>query len=77
MRDKIAKKDRQRTELQVKRVGFVAICNVLPAMMVMAEGGATPIRVPEKKGKSGTPMIGEPMLINQLGSIGVMRRNMI
>lgn len=36
-----------------------------------------PKNVPIKKGGIGTPSIGEAMLMNQLGIIGVIRRNMI
>lgn len=36
-----------------------------------------PTNVPTKNGKSGTPMTGEEILMNQLGKNGVMRKNMI
>ncbi len=36
-----------------------------------------PINVPTKNTPSGTPMIGEVMLMNQLGRNGVIRRNMM
>lgn len=42
--------------------------------MNMKEGGATPKKVPDQKGRSGTPMTGETMLMNQFGRKGVMRR---
>ena len=42
--------------------------------MKMKEGGATPKKDPTQKGKSGTPMTGDTMLMNQLGRNGVMRR---
>ena len=75
--DKIAKKANHRTEFQVKRVGIVAIFSDLPAIMAIAEGGATPMSVPKKNGISGTPIIGEVTLINQLGNMGVIRRNIM
>lgn len=37
----------------------------------------SPTKVPTKKGKSGTPITGEVMLMNQLGRNGVMRKNII
>jgi len=40
----------------------------------MKEGGATPKKDPTQKGKRGTPITGETMLMNQLGKNGVMRR---
>ena len=36
-----------------------------------------PTNVPTKKGKSGTPMTGDVILMNQLGKNGVMRKNII
>ena len=43
----------------------------------MNEGGATPKKDPTQKGKRGTPITGETMLMNQLGKKGVIRRNRI
>ena len=37
----------------------------------------SPTKVPTKNGKSGTPITGEVMLMNQLGRNGVMRKNII
>lgn len=67
----------QKAEFHVKRLGVAAILSVLPAMIAMDEGGATPINVPRKNGIKGTPMMGEVMLMNQLGNIGVIRRNIM
>ena len=36
-----------------------------------------PTKVPTKNGKSGTPITGEEMLMNQLGRKGVMRKNIM
>ena len=41
------------------------------------EGGATPKNEPIQKGRRGTPMTGETMLMNQLGRKGVIRRKMM
>jgi hypothetical protein len=38
-------------------------------------GGATPANVPRKNGKIGTSITGDAMLMNQLGRIGVTRKN--
>jgi len=50
---------------------------VVPAWIKMNEGGATPKKDPTQKGKRGTPITGETMLMNQLGKKGVIRRNRI
>ena len=75
--DKIAKNANHRTEFHVKRLGLAAIFNVLPAIIAIVEGGATPISVPRKNGINGTPIIGEVILINQLGNMGVIRRKIM
>ena len=36
-----------------------------------------PMNVPRKKGMIGTLMMGDTMLMNQLGNSGVVRRNMM
>ena len=36
-----------------------------------------PINVPKKKGRRGTLITGDAILINQLGRNGVIRRNMM
>lgn len=36
-----------------------------------------PTNVPTKKGRIGTPMTGDEILMNQLGKNGVMRKNMM
>lgn len=56
---------------------LVIFCNVLPACMANTEGGATPQNVPKAKVNNGTPMTGEAKLMNQFGSIGVMRKKSI
>ena len=52
----------------------VSCCKVVPALMKMKEGGATPKKDPTQIGKRGTPITGETMLMNQLGKKGVIRR---
>ena len=52
----------------------VSCCKVVPALMKMKEGGATPKKDPTQNGKRGTPITGETMLMNQLGKKGVIRR---
>lgn len=51
--------------------------NSTPALIKPNDGGATPTNVPTKKGRSGTPMTGDEILMNQLGKNGVMRKNMM
>lgn len=55
----------------------VSTYNSTPALIKPNDGGATPTNVPMKNGKSGTPITGEVMLINQLGRNGVIRKNII
>jgi len=55
----------------------VSFWRVVPAWIAMKEGGATPKKVPIKNGLRGTSTIGEVMFINQLGSIGVIRRKIM
>lgn len=42
--------------------------------MANTEGGATPQKVPNANVNMGTPMTGEARLMNQFGSIGVIRK---
>jgi hypothetical protein len=58
-------------------VDEVNFWSVVPACIAMNEGGATPKNVPIKKGLSGTSTKGDVMFINQFGSIGVIRKNII
>lgn len=51
--------------------------SVVPAWIARKDGGATPRKVPMKKGISGTPITGDVMLMNQLGRNGVIRKNMM
>jgi hypothetical protein len=57
--------------------GDVNWCRVFPAWINKIDGNATPANVPAKNGPNGTSRIGEQTLINQLGSIGVIRKNII
>lgn len=52
-------------------------CSVVPAWMATNDGGATPTKVPRKKGAMGTSMTGAVMLMNQLGRNGVMRKKIM
>uniref|UniRef100_A0A1B0FLG4 Uncharacterized protein n=1 Tax=Glossina morsitans morsitans TaxID=37546 RepID=A0A1B0FLG4_GLOMM len=56
---------------------LLIFCNVLPACIAITDGGATPQNVPKVKVYNGTPITGAAKLINQLGRIGVMRKNSI
>uniref|UniRef100_W8BEZ3 Uncharacterized protein n=1 Tax=Ceratitis capitata TaxID=7213 RepID=W8BEZ3_CERCA len=56
---------------------LVIFCNVLPACMATIDGGATPKKVPTANVYTGTPITGDAKLMNQFGSMGVMRRNSI
>lgn len=55
----------------------VSFCSVVPAWMATIDGGATPMKVPQKNGPNGTSITGEVILMNQFGKKGVMRRNII
>jgi hypothetical protein len=48
--------------------------SLLPALTATQLFGKQPNNVPQKKGLSGTPTIGEATLMNVFGSNGVMRR---
>ena len=54
---------------------LVSVFRVVPAWMWMHEGGATPMNVPSMKGARGYSINGEARLMNQLGTMGVQRRN--
>lgn len=56
---------------------LLIFCNVLPACIAITDGGATPQNVPKVKIYNGTPITGAAKLINQLGRIGVIRKNSI
>uniref|UniRef100_A0A1B0AKV6 Uncharacterized protein n=1 Tax=Glossina palpalis gambiensis TaxID=67801 RepID=A0A1B0AKV6_9MUSC len=56
---------------------LLIFCNVLPACIAITEGGATPQNVPNVNVYNGTPITGAAKLINQLGRIGVIRKNSI
>jgi hypothetical protein len=49
----------------------------VPAWIKKNDGGATPAKVPKKKGRIGTSITGEAMFMNQFGRIGVIRRKTI
>lgn len=55
----------------------VSLYSVVPALIATKDGGATPKKVPRKKNPKGTLMMGEVMLMNQLGRKGVILRNMM
>lgn len=77
-KDAQAQAIRMPIEVQEKAsLELVIFWSVLPAWMAITEGGATPQKVPNAKMCSGTPMTGDARLMNQLGRIGVMRRNSI
>ncbi|KAI8128025.1 hypothetical protein CVS40_2490 [Lucilia cuprina] len=54
---------------------LVIFCKVFPACMANTDGGATPQNVPKANVTIGTPITGDARLINQLGRIGVIRKN--
>jgi len=55
----------------------VNLLRVVPAWTATKEGGATPMKVPTKKGTIGTPNTGEVILMNQFGRKGVTRKKMM
>lgn len=74
--DKVASTPRMSMERQEKAsLELVIVCSVFPAWIAITEGGATPKNVPRANGARGTPITGATRLINQLGKMGVMRRN--
>lgn len=69
-----------RTPIEVQEnasLELVIFWSVLPAWMAITEGGATPQKVPRANMCNGTPITGDARLMNQLGRIGVIRRNSI
>lgn len=75
-----AQAQRVNTPIEVQEnasLELLIFCSVLPAWMAITEGGATPQKVPSANVCSGTPITGDARLMNQLGRIGVMRRNSI
>ena len=58
-------------------VELVSVCSVVPAEMYTHDGGATPMKVPRMNGRAGMSISGEARLMNQLGTNGVIRRNMM
>ena len=48
---------------------------ILLTWMAIKDNGATPKKVATKKRPAGMSMIGETILMNQLGRKGVIRRN--
>ena len=55
----------------------VSSYNSTPALMKPKEGGATPIKVPMKKGVKGTLRTGDEILMNQFGRNGVILKKVI
>lgn len=76
--DRRAKNIRTNTENQeTASPAVVSWYSVVPALIAMKEGGATPTKVPIKKTFSGTFITGDVILINQLGRNGVILKNIM
>lgn len=58
-------------------VVVVSSYSVVPALMNRKDGGATPMNVPKKNESILTPITGDAKFINQFGSIGVIRKNIM
>lgn len=73
-----AKIIRTNTEFQeTASPAVVSWYSVVPALMAIKEGGATPRKVPIKKTFNGTFITGDVILINQLGRNGVILKNIM